>query len=723
MANQEVNQVQSIGYLPPQLSSPYLQLNGKQVLLFLNIFEIDDQRLIIISPRIIEFSCLTVKLFSSNIKPVFHISQRLLVTLEQFKLILSFNMLLFGDLYQNNTSRSISKDVRNLNSFFIECPIPQLNLLVVPGVYSINFEQICEFVQFKLMGKRTPYQPGNLAYSETPYRVCSVLFPFDKQTPLLNFFFYLIDNSIFQNMNELQDHYKVETIKGTLLEFLLNKDGPPSDSSIQLIRKKINISKDDTQFYIIQQMKHLNYMHQDADYANFYCQTCESNTKCSFLQSNNKQIFFASQSQLYSYPLATVFVDIVGRVFQQLICLMKFYAYAQNASYKIQKLATLQRIEEAISCPSYDQERNYQNLEVLGDSVIKYIVSAMLFEDPKNTTESQLSSLRIKLITNKHLSQVYQTLQIHTMNSKIHYKKIRNHMIITINDQQDFIISKKQQADVYEALCGACYVNSYSFKDVIKFFQFTNFGFKGQIEEYYKGTTLIEFEQENYQDNDYPLKKILNNKPFTDKILWEQPLQLLEQSLGYQLKSLREAVTVEDYERLEFLGDAILELLIVANIHKECEKLYYTFEQQQLCREGKLDPLLLLCPGMLHTAKIILLDNGFMGTMALYYNYHHYIRGISESQRQDIERVYEKLKKEEFNDFRTINEYASQIPKIMSDLWESVAASIMIEHGWEAVLKTYGQMYKPFMLYVVDNISLIYNYYQEQNKLIQKDKI
>jgi hypothetical protein len=33
---------------------------------------------------------------------------------------------------------------------------------------------------------------------------------------------------------------------------------------------------------------------------------------------------------------------------------MKFYAYAQNASYKIQKLATLSRIEEAISCPSYD---------------------------------------------------------------------------------------------------------------------------------------------------------------------------------------------------------------------------------------------------------------------------------------------------------------------------------------------------------------------------------
>lgn len=58
----------------------------------------------------------------------------------------------------------------------------------------------------------------------------------------------------------------------------------------------------------------------------------------------------------------------------------------------------------------------------------------------------------------------------------------------------------------------------------------------------------------------------------------------------------------------------------------------------------------------------------------------------------------------------------------MSDLWESVAACILIEHGWEGVVRIYGEIYKPYILYLVDNISLIYDYYQEVNRNIQIEK-
>ena len=43
-------------------------------------------------------------------------------------------------------------------------------------------------------------------------------------------------------------------------------------------------------------------------------------------------------------------------------------------------------------------------------------------------------------------------------------------MTTTINDEDDFKLSRKQQADIYEAICGACYIRNYEFLDVIKFF-------------------------------------------------------------------------------------------------------------------------------------------------------------------------------------------------------------------------------------------------------------
>lgn len=47
----------------------------------------------------------------------------------------------------------------------------------------------------------------------------------------------------------------------------------------------------------------------------------------------------------------------------------------------------------------------------------------------------------------------------------------------------------------------------------------------------------------------------------------------------------------------------------------------------------------------------------------------------------------------------------------MSDLWESVAACILVEHGWDMVIKIYGELYKPYIKYFVENISLIYDFY------------
>nr|CDL68762.1 Dicer-like protein [Paramecium sexaurelia] len=718
----ETTNVQSIGYLPPQISSHYITFeNGQKVLLFLNYFKIDDVSLILISPRNFEYSNLSFTIFSSNIFPCYRTSKKLIVSIEQFKSIVSFNILLFCDLYQNNSARAHSKQARTIESFISPNQLDQVNILTAPGNQDIDLKLVQQYLDCKLKFINRQYRSNSLVYMDSPYKLYNVLYCFDRNTLLIDYFKYLLENQIYKELSEIQQHYQVMNLDTTLLNFFGNKDQPNSMNSVQAIRKKFNSQTKDQQFYLLQQMKHINQMHQQADYQNQMCPDCQGNSKCSFLVSKSQQIFLAGQSELYAYPIPIQFVNMIGRLFSQLVCQMMHYAKTQNANYKLCRLASIDRIEEAISCPSSNLERNYQNLEMLGDSVIKYLTSAMLFEDSGLNNESLLSSLRIKLITNKHLSDVYIPLQIRSMNAKIHYKKIRNHMTTTINDEDDFKLSRKQQADIYEAICGACYIRNYEFLDVIKFFKLTNFGFHGISQRFYTGNSLIKF-PDFYDTQIYPLKQYKEIRPFIQKSIYNQSLDNFQQFLGYRLSRLNEAMTVEDYERLEFFGDAILELLVVVNVHKECEKYYYSHEQQQMCREGKLQQKLLLCPGMMHIAKISLLDNGFMGTMALYYGYHQYAIGLCQDTQNEIEKVLDSLRQEDFNQFYIINQYSNQIPKIMSDLWESVAACIMIEYGWEGVVKIYGELYKPFIQYVVQNIYTIYDYHQEINRNIQIEK-
>ena len=52
----------------------------------------------------------------------------------------------------------------------------------------------------------------------------------------------------------------------------------------------------------------------------------------------------------------------------------------------------------------YDPSLNYENLEVLGDSLLKAIISIYLYDTYKEDDEKFLTKKRMKLINNKFLS-------------------------------------------------------------------------------------------------------------------------------------------------------------------------------------------------------------------------------------------------------------------------------------------------------------------------------
>ena len=124
---------------------------------------------------------------------------------------------------------------------------------------------------------------------------------------------------------------------------------------------------------------------------------------------------------------------------------------------------------------------------------------------------------------------------------------------------------------------------------------------------------------------EYPFKKMKEEKPFNLNPKFRKAL------FTFKIKSInKEAFTLRSpyCEKLEFLGDAVLELLIVSNCYRICERLYYNSDLKNTWRKfvGKRSDL--LCPGMLHTCKICLLDTGFMGMMALYHGFHEYAKNI-----------------------------------------------------------------------------------------------
>ena len=223
--------------------------------------------------------------------------------------------------------------------------------------------------------------------------------------------------------------------------------------------------------------------------------------------------------------------------------------------------SNIDNVVEAITAPSAHWITNYERYEFLGDSILKFVVSHQLFVKHPTWHEGYLSARRASIVSNNCLAEAALDTGLDAF---IITKRLgpRKWNIPRVSDAERWLqasrsISSKTLADVVEALIGAAYLEA-GLPAAIKCMQIFSIGI-----------------------GDQQLKNSLNQLPPVGNNRWVQEAERL---VGYQFHNkslLQEALThpsyekdvsSESYQRLEFLGDAVLDMILVEIFAKNRNK-------------------------------------------------------------------------------------------------------------------------------------------------------
>ncbi|KAJ5330175.1 hypothetical protein N7452_010565 [Penicillium brevicompactum] len=221
-------------------------------------------------------------------------------------------------------------------------------------------------------------------------------------------------------------------------------------------------------------------------------------------------------------------------------------------------ITDIHHVITAITTPLAQASVSYQRYEFFGDSVLKFTVSCQLFFRNKTWHEGYLSESRDKLIQNSHLTRAALDTGIDTfiLTNRFTPRKwnaplIRNKLNPKIKTRR---LSSKVLADVVESLIGAAYVDG---------------GIRKAQACLHRFLPEINLFTSDISPEIMPRGKGVSN------LINEHRLAGL---IGYTFKDpalLTEALThasceydmgTQSYQRLEFLGDAVLDMVVMAII-------------------------------------------------------------------------------------------------------------------------------------------------------------
>ncbi|KAA8565230.1 hypothetical protein EYC84_010961 [Monilinia fructicola] len=248
-------------------------------------------------------------------------------------------------------------------------------------------------------------------------------------------------------------------------------------------------------------------------------------------------------------------------------------------------------IQTAITASTYSGVLNYQSLEFLGDSILKLCTSVQLMAEHPLWPEGYLSAMKDRIVSNSRLSRAAVELGLdeYIITRRFTGRKWRPNYVENYpetTEQKTREMSSKTLADVVEALIGACMVDG-GIPKALKSLQI----FLPELQWLPLETqrnSLYQRAPENLSlpITLHPVEKIIAYT-FTKKSLLIEAMTHPSYSIGTQ-----------SLERLEFLGDAILDNIVVTAMWSH--ELELTHFQMHLLRSALVnaDFLAFLCMEM-----------------------------------------------------------------------------------------------------------------------------
>ncbi|CAF3752172.1 unnamed protein product [Rotaria sp. Silwood1] len=360
---------------------------------------------------------------------------------------------------------------------------------------------------------------------------------------------------------------------------------------------------------------------------------------------------------------------------------------------------------QAITRRSTDEQMDNENFEVLGDCFLKLAVSMSLYYRYPSANAGLLTETKMKQISNENLYQL--AVQRHLINylnvNKIVFRGkdanwlppgyIIDESNLTLSQRYSHQNAKRKAfSDMIEAFIGAFLISS-NYTTTIKFMHWLGIDVipvnkQGNIMEL-PSVIRSNATSDNQLQNHEIINKFFFDQAFNEI---ETKIQYVFQNKAYLIAAFTHPSNfsnpiIDSYERLEFLGDAILDFLVTrhvfVNYNENMTPGRVTNIRQDLLNNDRLAYILVACG--LHT-KILYNSPGLFDEISTYIHNENLF-----SKNQSTDQYLNK----------NLDQWAdSTAPKALADVFEALVGAIFFDSGNS--LETVWQVIEPLLRKYLD---------------------